>query len=255
MEAPSGIDADLLNEAMKGFQVAVKKEPMLTHVAEFVATEAEEKGFRAIRPVISVVNKENEKFWAEKARSMNQQTLVTYVKGMRGLTDIQNNEELRLETQKEKKTIMMQVDLEVAEKLEKLSANADWNDLMKEYLQLREEKLEKEKPEPKEKASRPIPAKIEHHVYSTTNGTCYFPGCNRKSEVLHHIDRFALSKSHDPAKIVPLCKAHHDIVHQGLIANEDLPSRYWKIRKTPDMTNKKYIIDQKVGKYRNQKFA
>lgn len=219
---------------------------------------AEEKGLGAIRPIATIATEEDQDFWAEKAREMSKHTLETYVREYKKEIELtySGDEPKLLPGEKlEKKTIMMQVDPEVAEKLEKLSANTSWNELMKEYLQLREEKLEKEKPEPKEKASRPIPAKIEHYVHSTTNGTCCFPGCCKKAEVLHHIDRFALSRSHDPTKIVPLCKAHHDIVHQGLIANEDLPSRYWKIRKTPDMTNKKYIIDQKIAEYKNQKFA
>ena len=45
MEAPAGIDADLLNEAMDGFQDAVIKEPMITHVAEFIAAEGKVNGF------------------------------------------------------------------------------------------------------------------------------------------------------------------------------------------------------------------
>ncbi len=45
MDAPKGISADLLNEAMSGFEVAVKKEPMLTHVAQFIAAEYKARGF------------------------------------------------------------------------------------------------------------------------------------------------------------------------------------------------------------------
>lgn len=216
---------------------------------------AKEKGFRAVRPVISVVNKENEKFWAEKARNMGVHTLEAYVKDYRNLTDDENDRNLRHVTQKEKKTIMMQVDPEIAEKLEKLSANSDWNELMKEYLELREKKLKEEKPETKKTDSRHMPIKISQYANAKTNGTCCFPGCHRKSDVLHHTDRFALSKEHDPDKIRPLCKAHHDLAHRGLIENEDLPPRYWKIRKTANINNIKFIIDQKVINHRNQKFA
>ena len=45
MDAPKGISADLRNEAMSGFEIAVKKEPMLTHVAQFIRAEFKVQGF------------------------------------------------------------------------------------------------------------------------------------------------------------------------------------------------------------------
>lgn len=216
---------------------------------------AEEKGFRAVRPVISVVNKENEKFWAEKARGMGINTLETYVKDYKRLTNIDNDQNLRHMTQKEQETIIMQVDPEIADELEKLKGEEDWNKLMKDLLETRKGKVEELKPESKKATSRAIPAKIKKYIHTTTNGTCCFPGCHRKSEVLHHTDRFALSKEHDPGRIRPLCKAHHDLAHSGLIANEKLPPKYWKIRKKADINDPHYSIDKKVIEHKNMKFA
>jgi hypothetical protein len=54
MKAPDGIDADLLNEAMEGFQTAVGKEPMLSHVTQFMRAEFDAKGIK-----IADVNKKH----------------------------------------------------------------------------------------------------------------------------------------------------------------------------------------------------
>ncbi|KKL74183.1 hypothetical protein LCGC14_2067450 [marine sediment metagenome] len=45
LNAPNGISVDQLNEALAGFEIAVKKEPMLTHVAQFIAAEFKVQGF------------------------------------------------------------------------------------------------------------------------------------------------------------------------------------------------------------------
>ncbi|NIA01933.1 MAG: hypothetical protein GWP15_00970 [Nitrospirae bacterium] len=209
---------------------------------------AKEKGLNSIRPAVSIVTDENQKFLAEKANTMSNSTFRAYIKEFKeeGVTDVENDQKLWDVPDLEKKTIMMQVDMAVAEKLEKLSANSDWNELMKEYLELREEKLKEEKPETKNTNSRPISMKIKKYAYKTTNGTCIYPGCHRKAEELHHTDRFALSKEHNPDKIMPLCKAHHNLAHMGLIENEELSPEYWKICKKPEKFNIKNMIDQLV---------
>ncbi len=210
---------------------------------------AKEKGFRAVRPVITIADKDNEKFWAEKAEVMSKHALETYVKNFK------NEGKSCPGTELSKKTIMMQVDTEIAEKLEKLSSNSDWNELMKEYLELREKRLQDEKPKIKKTNSRSMPAKVKRYTNRVTNGTCIYPGCYRKAEELHHTDRFALSKEHNPDKIMPLCRAHHDLAHMGLIDNEELAPELWKIRKEAEKYSIKNSIDQKVIDHKNQKFA
>ena len=211
---------------------------------------AKEKGLRAVRPVCAIAKKEDDKFWAEKADSMSVSTLVTFIK------EVHHKKSGHVTTLiPEKVHVGMELEPEIAEKLKKLKGQEDWNSLMKEFLEMREKKLEQEKPETAVTDSRHIPTKINKYAKAKTNGTCCFPGCLKKADALHHTNRFALSKEHNPDKIKPLCKAHHDLAHRGLIQNEDLPPQYWKIRETPDKTDMKFVIDQKVIHHRNQKFA
>ncbi len=205
---------------------------------------AREKGLRAIRPVATIAEKEDDKFWADKAENMSVNTLETFVR------------EIRHEKSGHMTTLIeMDLDPEIAEELKKIKGQNNWNELMKQLLEIREKQLEQEIPETKKTTARHIPSKISRYAKAKTNGTCCFPGCLKKADVLHHTDRFALSKEHNPNKIRPLCKAHHDLAHRGLIQNEDLPPQYWKIQKQPDKTDMKFMIDQKVINYKKTKFA
>jgi len=227
---------------------------------------AKEKGLGAVRPVVTIVTQETEKFWAEKAKEMSVRTLETYVRDVRegrlagdifaeeivevdsAQVGMFNRSEFRHVTtpQPEKVAILMSLDPEVASELEKLNGKGDWNELMKEFIKMRKEKLEEQKPEPVKTESRRVPAKIQRYATEKTRGACAFPGCNRASEHLHHADRFALNKIHDPNRIIPLCSSHHAIAHQGLIENENLDPKFWKIRKEPERASLKFWVDRKV---------
>jgi len=60
---------------------------------------------------------------------------------------------------------------------------------------------------------RHIPAKIKHEIEQKYKGHCAYKGCNKPAEQIHHNDRFAIRHNH--INVVPLCKAHHDFVHQN----------------------------------------
>ncbi|NIA02083.1 MAG: hypothetical protein GWP15_01740 [Nitrospirae bacterium] len=199
---------------------------------------AEKKGVNAIRPAATIATVEDQGFWAEKAENMSHHTFRTFVKETR--------KESRDVPNAEYKSVTMQLCLDLAEKLEKLAANSDYNDLIEEYLQLREEKLEREKPETKRSKSKYVPIAIQKYSHKTTNGTCCVPGCTHKSVVLHHSDRFALKKEHNPDKIHPLCKEHHQLVHLGLIENEGKDPKYWCVRRKREKYDIKNMIDDMV---------
>ena len=148
----------------------------------------------------------------------------------------------------------MELEPEVAEQLQKLKGQSEWNNLMKKLLQAYQAQVEAEKPTveeiPERAKSRHIPAKIKNYVLAKTVGTCAFPSCYKPYEILHHTDRFALTHSHNPDKLVPLCRAHERLAHLGLIENENKPPSEWRVRETPDKNEAKYKIDQKVMEYR-----
>lgn len=146
--------------------------------------------------------------------------------------------------------ITMELTPEVADQLKKLKGSGDWNQLMKELLAMREAQMQEQEPEPVKTESKYIPVKIRRHVVARTNGTCAFPGCTKPHKILHHTQRFALEKTHDPARLVPLCENHERMVHLSLIENEDSGPAHWKVRLRPDESGAKRAVDLIVGRYR-----
>ncbi|MEK7523606.1 MAG: hypothetical protein AAB588_01115 [Patescibacteria group bacterium] len=151
----------------------------------------------------------------------------------------------------QKITLIMQLDPQIANQLQKLKGSGDWNELMQELLKIRSAQLQAQKPEPVQTSARHIPIEIQRHVLAKTNGTCAFPGCKKPYQILHHTQRFALEKIHDPNRLEPLCKSHERLAHLGLIENENLPASEWSIRQKADENAATYVIDRLVSKYRS----
>lgn len=256
---------------------------------------AEEKGLNVIRSVLTISNNGGEEFWARKASEMSRHTMETYVReykkqygqvqsdqnvlsgqvkdkqiqicnfrtgpgaisekstsdtGAAGLIDKQTPAKIK---------ITIDLDPETAEKLAKLKGFGEWDALMKELIALKEEKLQKEleaeKPKKVETDSRHVPIKIQRYVMKKTNGLCAFPGCKRRAEILHHTQRFALEKVHDPDRVAALCGAHHAIAHQGLIENEESSVASWRIIEEASRNKMKYWVDKKVAEYSAAKIS
>jgi len=62
--------------------------------------------------------------------------------------------------------------------------------------------------------TRYIPAKNKRDIEQKYHSHCAYRGCNKPAEQIHHKDRFAITHSHD--NLVPLCKNHHNFIHQNL---------------------------------------
>ena len=212
------------------------------------------KGINAVRPVLTIVNEKTEHFWAEKAKSMSRHTLETYVRDYKkefvGL-HVQPIPSEKLNKRSESTTINLKP--EIIAKLEKFN-QGDWNELMQKFIDLYEKNLEQElkqeKPAPATDTSRHIPKKIHDYVLKRSHGKCEFPNCTSDYAHLHHTNRLASNKIHDPDQIVALCEAHHDLAHRGLIDNEDKKTNTWKILKEPDYTNLNWYIDQQIATHR-----
>ena len=217
----------------------------------------EQHGLNAVRPVVATATVETAGFWAQKAREMSKNTLEVYVreykKGENFRTSTPGKPEKFLPGEAEKpltKAITMQLDTKVAAELEKLKGPGSWNELMKEFLELRRQKLEAGKPEAVKTESRHIPNKIKSYVINKTRGQCSYPDCTKSYKILHHTPRWALEKTHDPDQLEPLCKAHEQIGHHGLIKNEEQATENWSVLKEPMWWDAKRMIDQKVVQYR-----
>jgi len=73
-------------------------------------------------------------------------------------------------------------------------------------------------------ASRYISVKIRRILSEEFGTKCSIRGCYRNLKVIHHTQRFALSGTHDPHFLAPLCKEHHAIAHS-------VDEKFWQKRR------------------------
>lgn len=119
--------------------------------------------------------------------------------------------------------------LEDVELLEKLPAELrerlrvmlrkgiDVGAILTELLDWYEQEIAEEKAEIVESAgvagSRYIPVRIKKVLVREYGKKCSVAGCGKPSRVIHHTQRFALERRHDPRFLAPLCHEHHEIAH------------------------------------------
>ncbi len=84
--------------------------------------------------------------------------------------------------------------------------------------------------------SRYIPAQQKREAISKTNGKCAYPNCSKPYEHLHHSDYFAHSRGH--RNLQPLCRTHHEFMHNGLVGFSKQEPKEWKL-----------ILDTKTNYY------
>lgn len=99
--------------------------------------------------------------------------------------------------------------------------------------------------------TRHIPIDVRRILIYKYGNHCAFPKCYKAIAEFHHLKRYSIHKSHDPDEIVPLCKDHHDLVHSGLIENEEDPIEKWKINDSKKIDLDKEFIDERVKKHRS----
>ena len=234
----AGLSHNQVNESLR-ILGKIENMPALMAVAQ-------EKGILAVRPVATVATKETEEEWAKRAGSMTVNELEVYVKGTRTCSGLH-----MAAGQPGKVSVTMMLDLEVLDQLKKLKGDSEWEDVMVTFLKLREKELDEAKPEAVETTSEHIPEPMKRFVKKRDNRKCVFPGCGRKFAELHHADGFARVGVHDPDRIFCLCEGHHDLAHRGLIENEHLLPKFWKVRSEPDRTSPRFGLDQLVQNHRH----
>ncbi len=177
--------------------------------------------------VTSVTTTENESFWAEKVQQLSQSAIETLVK------DVKNEKQDALfKPQNERKSLRAQklgeLDLEpeVLDELLVLQGKGiDVNQLLREFLEGRRLDITREKEEisaeidyseqngTMDVKSRYIPVKIRRYLQKEYGKKCSIGSCMKEVAVIHHTRRFALSASHNPRYLAPLCREHHAIAH------------------------------------------
>jgi predicted CopG family antitoxin len=272
----AGLSENTVREALR-IRGKIEEMPEIVRVSE-------KMGINRIKPIATIVTKETAEFWAEKAQSMSKNDLQLYVNeyrkseshtGMNLITGSGNTEKLTL--------ILLSSEIE---DLKKLKGNKSWSELMQDLIKLKKSqvteekqkiadqraKLEVEKPKPVNSRSHYIPAKIDKYIEkraalqtrakildgaripagtATTAKTkpllfCEEPGCCKPYDEKHHTKRFAQHHIHDPDQIYLICQEHHNLMHLGLIAHEELGPQYWKVR-TQNHREEEQTLYQQTG--------
>jgi len=192
------------------------------------------KHFGKLARIVSVATVENQEFLANQVQLLPKSSLETLARDIK-----QNYIENRLPGQNARSRLGGRVRLypdsqnlklspEVIAKLSELqNKGLDINELILEFLKTREEKIESEKDEisaqtsvaensalaTAKKPSRYIPAKTKKLLHATYGTKCAISHCQKPSQTIHHTTRFAISTSHDPHFLAPLCREHHQIAH------------------------------------------
>lgn len=97
---------------------------------------------------------------------------------------------------------------------------------------------------------RYVTAEKRRQIIQPTKGKCSYPNCNSPYEILHHVDRYSESKTHD--SIIPLCKIHHEFAHNNLIENEKSDVDTWKLLLVQKEDVKISRADVLYKKYRSE---
>lgn len=250
----AGLTHDTVNEVLRVHEL-LKDKPLLQ--AKLISGEI---GYTKLRAVARAATPETQKEWLKKMSTMSKNTLEMYVH------EIKKSEQSESELPGKEaafETLSMTVFRDTAakfrvfkERLEKkMKKPLTWDAVLRAVLENQTliQKRVIKNPRHMERlqtGKRYIPAKIRHILEEKYHGVCAFPQCFKPAKILHHTERFALKKEHNPATIAPLCTEHERIAHHGLIAHEEKSPKNWHIQKTPDNTHPKYKIDRVVQKFR-----
>ncbi len=107
--------------------------------------------------------------------------------------------------------------LAIAKLLELQNKGIDINRIILELIERRETNIAQTKQQLSATlppaTSRYIPAVVKKVVAAEHGRKCSIKTCGKPAAVLHHTQRFALARTHDPQYLAPLCEAHHKIAH------------------------------------------
>lgn len=189
-------------------------------------------GINKVRVVANISTKENESEWAIKAQNMTKAALETHVREVRN-----SDPGIGKPTAPHKKLysneykdFTAKLDPKIIQKLKVLKANmvegTCWNDV---FAQLLESKKGK-----KLKKSR------ARNLITKAKNICEVPGCNKPTKVIHHPDRWSLTKNHN--RLVSVCKTHHELAHRGYLDEKNGLKALIK----PIIDPLKQLVDQKM---------
>ncbi len=181
-------------------------------------------GISKISAIANIVTEENQGMIAESVETMSKPTLEQLNRDYKKQHKIVVEETMKIELDEEM--------IFLFNKLKKKLGGASNKETLRKILKsfpgepgtIKTRKVSKRSDAP----SRAVPTQEKRETINQTNGKCIYPHCTKPYDVIHHRERYAHSKSHE--SIVPLCKEHHELAHNGLIENELQNPETWKIR-------------------------
>ena len=175
--------------------------------------------------VVSIATPENEEELAEKIKILPARALETLVrdeKHLRKEAEFKNENGLGKPLFEDKSLHVQTLNFEIAddikEQLNELNSKGiDVNGLLREMLKKRRTEIAEEKDEIAETiqstTSGYIKVLIRKILHKEHGKKCSIPTCKKPATIIHHTQRFGLSRNHDPHFLAPLCKEHHIIAH------------------------------------------
>lgn len=194
----------------------------------------QEVGVHKVSAVATLVDEKNEEVLIEKLRSMSLSALVEFAKEVRGSEKIQK---LTFNLSADQINLFNLVKKQIAPEL---SVEEIFEKMCLFFLEAKKETTVEVKA-----SSRHIPVKQKKKINKKYHSLCAYPACNKKAEEIHHQVPYSIAKSHD--KIVPLCKNHHQFMHNNLVMNSDKDPHFWKLQLQPTFSR----VDLKYLKMRN----
>ena len=174
--------------------------------------------------VVSIATAENQHDLLGKVETLSNRALEVFVKDFK-------NQNGSVEPKIDNKSLHVQtleLDEDIQNELiEMQKKGINVNQILRDFLHERKEKLEQEKSEIVEKqlhkrndravigmpANRYVPIEVRRIVIKEFGNKCSAPGCLKPAENLHHENSFAIDQCHDPRYLKPLCKGHHELAH------------------------------------------
>ncbi len=222
--------------------------------------ESGKQGWTKLEKVVPIATPENDEELAEVVKGSSSATLNGYVKGKRvpifAGEELKNNEVVRQVFS----NYRFRLSIDVMRKLRRIKQKLEnhrkealsWNEAFEIWDEGVAEKIilsvcvDCATRKGHNAKTRSIPRDVQRLIRGRYGDICPISNCENPWTHFHHKKRYAIFKSHDPDFIVPLCQAHHDAVHDGLIANEPDPPWKWYFRDRPKSSR----IDEKVKRFK-----
>jgi len=224
------IDKPILREALVNGNISANK---LARVVSIATTENQQEILRKVETLskraleVFVNDFKNQNGLMETKignASLPGQTFELDLKQNNNVKNIQKNQNER------SPKFDLELDQDVKNELIEMKRKGiDVNQLLRELLRDRKEKMEKKKAEVVEKqicerddraiigmpANRYVPMEVRRIVINEFGNKCSVHGCEKPAENLHHEKIFAIDQCHDPRFLKPLCRGHHELAHTG----------------------------------------